>query len=807
MADEGAGRELPLAGVVICCTGLPPEERTRIASVAAQMGAAHTFDLTANVTHLLASSVDTEKYRYVARERSDMKVLDPSFIDAVRIQWMSGGDANIQQLEEEFKYPTFQGTKICVTGWDDYAFRLALEQQLKNNGAIFQRDLTREATHLVAKAPTGKKFEFATLWGNIKVVSIKWVEDSLARGMVLDEYRYHPSMPVEQQGVGAWKKPTPPSMDVPPKRTNPVAIPQRARKIRRVASMKLGSQTEDLWGAIMAVGNNADTTTAAKPDVWTDNYKDVEADRNQFIQGEEKQDGVLTGENSAAATNAEDSTAAQTSKSSRSSPQPESRGIWYGCRFFIYGFTTRETGILVKHMTFHDAEIVKTSRDLSPSEEKEPKINQRYIIVPFTCPRHSLPSVDDLEPKPKFVNDLWIEKCLHQNKFFPPEEHVACTPFNTFPISGAKYVEYLTPKTSVLVCNSGKNREKLRHVAKWNIPAVSADWMWDSVRSGVRQPYEKYLLQKWEPTRKSLPSKTDSDRKDSATKDLQGKTTDLEPQGSTEREKRLGPFVISQEDSINGDHSAPKNHHSSIQMTEGLLQDRNAERASSEKRNGPSPQTLRDSPATETTKEAVVDGATSRSALDNAINTLLRISSKESSGEMNESNGRRRRRLFGRANSNASSTLTGHIAGGRSREQSVDTANGDANGNNETSTSYKLERDFGKDTSSDSLTRPSHLRPSHLESATTDSYMADFDDDEEEQSRTQLRYQDPDAAALKAVMLPKTVHDDESGVNKIFDAEAQKQRERVAAKLKEGEVKQELLTRRRTRSSAKLFPA
>lgn len=83
------------------------------------MGATHKFDLTSDVTHLLVGETNTPKYKYVARERSDVVVLMPEWIEAVRQSWIQGGDTDIKALEEQYKFPTFAGLSICITGFDD----------------------------------------------------------------------------------------------------------------------------------------------------------------------------------------------------------------------------------------------------------------------------------------------------------------------------------------------------------------------------------------------------------------------------------------------------------------------------------------------------------------------------------------------------------------------------------------------------------------------------------------------------------------------------------------------------------------
>ena len=83
------------------------------------MGASHRLDLTADVTHLLIGEIKTPKYKYVARERPDVTVLYPEWVEEVRKLWMQGGDTDIRALEEQWRLPTFTGLSICATGFED----------------------------------------------------------------------------------------------------------------------------------------------------------------------------------------------------------------------------------------------------------------------------------------------------------------------------------------------------------------------------------------------------------------------------------------------------------------------------------------------------------------------------------------------------------------------------------------------------------------------------------------------------------------------------------------------------------------
>ena len=61
--------------------------------------------------------------------------------------------------------------------------------------------------------------------------------------------------------------------------------------------------------------------------------------------------------------------------------------------------------------------------------------------------------------------------------------------------AGASYDEYLSPNASVLVCNTTTpNKDKLSHASDWKVTAVSADWLWESLRAGTKQAYDCHLV-------------------------------------------------------------------------------------------------------------------------------------------------------------------------------------------------------------------------------------------------------------------------------------------------------------------------
>lgn len=105
----------------------------------------------------------------------------------------------------------------------------------------------------------------------MKIVTWEWIEQSRERGMALDEAYYHPTMPVEERGLGAWdrRRSTSPMLGKrmrAAEKIEPILNPSR-RKLRRAASTRLSGQTEALWAGITAGGLEQKTDDG---DDWTE---------------------------------------------------------------------------------------------------------------------------------------------------------------------------------------------------------------------------------------------------------------------------------------------------------------------------------------------------------------------------------------------------------------------------------------------------------------------------------------------------------------------------------------------------------
>ncbi|WEW61119.1 DNA helicase [Emydomyces testavorans] len=710
------------------------------------------FDLTSDVTHLIVGDTNTLKYKYVAKERNDIKVVKVEWIGAVRSSWLLGGDTDLRALEEEYRVPTFAGLSICITGFHDSEsgwliwyrglpnivivdFRNRLQQTVTANGAEFRQDLTKTVTHLIARSAEGQKYKFAVLW-NIKVVSLKWLEESLERGMALEENYYDPLLPAAQQGVGAWNRAAPIQAEKRPKAIEPGF--QRPRKLRRVASVKLGDQNEGIWTDI--VGNNSATVSEYEPgDDTADaalkfNSRNIIQETRSFVSETtlpERRDSI-------------------TQDRPQSHVVGKSRGIWYKCKFFISGFTTKQ--ILKTHLLSRDGEIVPSINELSKIDGGED--NKQYILVPYNLPQSDIPSTADSEDDIEIVTDMWIEKCLHSNSFVPPEAHTTSTPVPKFPIPGATYDEYLTAKASVLICNAtNPSTEKLRHVHEWKIPAVFADWLWISVQTGNKKPFNPYLI-----SGRQLSSEGHVSGNANHGWESNGRLSSEQPQSPSPQqgESRIQDKEKSREDTILPNKSGPDSG-PNTSPTKSLA----------------SPSPIVPLPRTDSNEDKP---ATSSNSLDVAISELLKqkrnrlkqSKAAETSGG-NPPLRQRRRRLFGRANSNSSVLGTkepGQI--GISRASSIDTLNDDGYGSVVDCLNSPCTKDHSKAPSFASFPPPAAASNGALDPAEAQQLLAgrlnlfcnrpthhefeaerfEFDNDKTP-PMTQLGYEDPDAIAMR----------------------------------------------------------
>ncbi|KAI8960420.1 hypothetical protein F5Y11DRAFT_330189 [Daldinia sp. FL1419] len=533
----------PFGGLVLCCTSIEADLRTEIAQRTADLGGIHKYDLTPDVTHLIVGDYDTAKYRHVARERPDIKPMAAGWVDAVRELWLEDRDFDFAALEEEWKLKTFETgggipkspvaeqrerTRLvcCLTGFEDNDTRVMIEEKVRSNGGHYIGDLSRRVTHLIVCKPEGKKYAAARKWG-IRTVSIEWLNDSIERGMILNEECYDPTLPADDRGKGAWIRRELKRGASLGKRTRDgtTAPPgdEGRRKLRKTASMKLTSQKDNLWGDIL-VGQSSTDLSKSVNNVISERPASVPP-----IPAAEPATSVV-----------------EDQRLPNNYAQHPDSGVFSSCRFYIHGFPRSKQDVVRHHISSHDGQVSESVEDAASTRHSEP-LDRRYIIVPQTSQPDTHPQIPD---GMHIVTEFYIERCVHNRTLFKPREHVLGQPFPRFPIEnfhdliictsgfrneqlnqvekaivqlGATYSERLNARCSVLVCPSLGNvrKQKLDFAVLSRIPVVNADWLWQCITTGCLVPWDKFLFT-------SLAQQVIVSR-DAATKAIKGSSSDSRP--------------------------------------------------------------------------------------------------------------------------------------------------------------------------------------------------------------------------------------------------------------------------------------
>ncbi|CAN9235996.1 unnamed protein product [Alternaria alternata] len=463
--DVGYGTaQLPLAGAILCCTSIAPEQRAKLAAIGAQMGATIKLDLTSDVTHLIVGSTDSAKYRYVAKSRDDVKVLSPEWLEALREVWMAGDDIlDMAALEKEYRMPTLAGLKICLTGFDNPEQRKRIQETVDANGAEYHGDLTKSVTHLIAAAPSGKK------------------------GMVLDEALYNPTMPVQERGNGAWDRKLPASPALG-KRTRDAersqALNPFRRKLRRSASTKVGSQSDAFWAGITAPSFERQLDE----DEWTEDVATKPDIMNNICHH-------------------------------NPTTRPNMMEFFEGRVVCTHGFDVEKTNILRQHLESNGAHVMRVA-DLNNASSED--LRRGYFVIPHDVEVDLTALPERAGSHLNLVTNWWVERCLYGKRLVDPASDVLSRPFQKLSISGfsgltinstgfsgiellhvtkivtlmgASYDEQLSAKTSVVICNPPTvNTPKLKFATDKRIPAVHARWLWDCLSSSRLQSYAEYQL-------------------------------------------------------------------------------------------------------------------------------------------------------------------------------------------------------------------------------------------------------------------------------------------------------------------------
>ncbi|MDI1489279.1 MAG: protein kinase activating protein dpb11 [Ramalina farinacea] len=378
--------------------------------------------------------------------------------------------------------------------------RKDLENKIAANGGNYKPNLTKDETHLIAKDPIGAKYEFADKW-SIKTVTVEWMEQSLERGMILEETKYHPSMPPERRGHGAWIQRTTSTSSLGKRKPGKEPGADRSRRLRRTASARLETHNSGIWGEIAV--QDVKPEPRLDHDMWDDQVEvkpqDLQDERQQSLNAPRKDLGRIE----------------PMAEGKPHKHPPEKHELFHGRSFLLHGFNQQQSPVVEGHLRSRGAKVVDLSSLTGPAEEI-------FVVVPHTMTASRV--TDCLSPSDHYilVTELWIERCIFGKAYHEPTAHVTSQPLAVIPVPGfenmriastgihgldlghmskmlnlvgAKYMENFDPQASLLLSSANPTEEKLQHAKLWDKPVVKVDWLWDSIRHGSSLPLEPYLVQ------------------------------------------------------------------------------------------------------------------------------------------------------------------------------------------------------------------------------------------------------------------------------------------------------------------------
>jgi hypothetical protein len=317
--------------------------------------------------------------------------------------------------------------------------------------------------------------------------------------MALDEKLYDPNVPEEEQGIGAFKRYPSTRKTLGKHAREGEAQDSGKKKLRRTASTRLESQSQDMW-----------------QDISTRSVSSRHSEVDQWKEQDDKSITHVTETDIYEAPHA----APQNAQPPTTDTNEAAGGLFAGIHVLIHGFESPKVGLLRQYLEPNGARVVQTSTELEDASHN-PLFKDRYLLVPHA--RHSQsPSPPEVPPGTITATEWWVERCIHYKRLLDPAQDALSRPVagasisgfsgllvsttgfagvdlrqvaETVKLMGATYQEKVVPSSSVLISGSKAIRkEKAFYAQKHRIPVVSADWLWACLASKKKLSFEQFSV-------------------------------------------------------------------------------------------------------------------------------------------------------------------------------------------------------------------------------------------------------------------------------------------------------------------------
>ena len=167
--------------LMICCTGLSPEQKGLACQRASDLGVLVSADLTSECTHLVGDSVVSAKYRYAAGHQTP--VVSTAWLEAC-------AKAGKLVSEQPYLLAPFHKLTIVMSGQGlSREARVQAEADVQREGGSWLADLDKSCTHLVTTGGSPKWLACRTQkeFKHVKVVSPAWLSSCVRSGVCAEE--------------------------------------------------------------------------------------------------------------------------------------------------------------------------------------------------------------------------------------------------------------------------------------------------------------------------------------------------------------------------------------------------------------------------------------------------------------------------------------------------------------------------------------------------------------------------------------------------------------------------------------------
>ena len=235
--------------------------------------------------------------------------------------------------------------------------RKELEVLINSNGGEYRGNLTKDVTHLIAKVPSGNKYVYAGFWG-VKIVALEWLEQSLERGMILDEDLYSLALSENERGRNAWIRRTGSTTSLGKRARDSEVAPNNPRQLRRTASAKLSNQSVGLWTDIVGA---EPTVVESKSSEWDEKQRDPASEsatiKTEGTSQPSKRVHQLSSIDMTNVAQVEAESWPPNEHGAQKDPKPlhqgslPKRGLFHGKTFALHGFGEKKVNVLTALMS------------------------------------------------------------------------------------------------------------------------------------------------------------------------------------------------------------------------------------------------------------------------------------------------------------------------------------------------------------------------------------------------------------------------------------------------------------------------